>query len=103
MAVLGSSAGGFSIQRIRLSGEFGSSPAIMVRREKNINGGPTTPRAVGTPGMVWHAPHPYDWMSWLPRTRVAIDGDGVPARHFSSGATGEAYGHGEQQEVFEPK
>ena len=34
MAVFGSTAGGFSIQRTRFSGEFGNSPAIIVRREK---------------------------------------------------------------------
>ena len=60
IAVPDSTDGGFSIQRTKLSGVFGSSPAIMVRRLKEFSGGPSSPLAAWIPGIVWHAPQPED-------------------------------------------
>src|SRR5215831_10033891 len=52
IAVPGSTDCGDRSHRTRFSVLLGSCPAIYVRREKKNSGGPTTPRAPRTPGMV---------------------------------------------------
>src|SRR5215213_3079915 len=67
MAVLSSSAGGFWIQLIRLSGVFRTTPPTNARLPMRSSGGPTSASALRTPGIVWHDPQPYSAIRSRPR------------------------------------
>jgi hypothetical protein len=58
IAVPGSTPCGSVIQRSRLGGVFGSSPAITARRLQPASGGPTVGSKAPAPGIVWQVRQP---------------------------------------------
>ena len=68
MAVWGLTSLAARTHRIKLEGLFDSTPPICVRLARTPSrGGPTNPRAPGTPAMVWHPAQPFAIMIGMAR------------------------------------